>query len=578
MTYEQLLPVYQQITGQQGSDENFNQWVQGIVNTSGSQQGVEGIPSNFFDTMQGRQYVDSTTTATPAQIVSGTGSGDAGTSGGGFGPLIAPDVVAPPFEQAPAPTVAGGNYNQVQNATQAGQFGTIGQNYQSQTGVTGQDQTGTTQTTGSQNTAQQNQQSTDTAQQQTGLSVNQQQNQGTTQSTQNQQQSGTSQEQQQQDSRTTGTTTQSTQNRDVTQAIDTLGFGKLLQDQAASTSASDAARQSWLQDTMQTGGSGFNSQVDQAVRRSLSGPQMTGTGQSAQARAAGYAGAEIGRNNLNQRLAASEQLAGPTGLTTLSSAANPFIGKDSTSTGTGTTFQDLITKGTTNTTGSQNTSGSTTGTQNTSGTSSGSQATSSNMLGSQNTTGSQNTQSLTDQLQNTASSTTGFQDLVTKGAESQAGVTLGQSSQAGAGQIPQGQPVQSGGCVLCTAAVEMKLPKANMLRVLRRVINHKLNVDRSAYRNAARGYFATFTPVARWLLSHDRIARTLWPIARAIVYEELRISGRRLPWKFSAWVTHTVGHNFCAAVGFLFPVRGHVTDPVINDIARRNNILFEVQS
>lgn len=434
------------------------------------------------------------------------------TNAGGFTSLIGPVVTAPAFTEAPGPNI-GGNYRQVQNATQAGQFGTVGSNYQQQTGTTGQTQAGTQQTTGAQTTAQQQQQATE--------------------------------QQQAQDSRTSGTTTQATAGKDVQEAIDTLGFGKLLRDQAGSVGASDAERTAWLKDTMQTGGTGFNSQIDQAVRQSQTGPGMTGAGDSSRARKAGYAAAEIGRTNLNQRLAASEQLAGPTGLASLSTAANPFVGKSTTSSGTGTTFQDMLTKGTMNTTGT--------------------------------TTGSSNTQSLTDQLQKTAGSTTGFQDLVTKGAEAQAGSTLGQSSQSGAGQIPQGQPVKTGGCVLCTAAVEMKLPKANMLRVLRRVINHKLNVDRSAYRNAARGYFAVFTPFARYLLTHPFLAVLLWPLARAVVYEELRLSGRRLPWKPVAWGVHWAGHSFCVAVGAVFPVRGYVTDPVITEIARKNNILFKVE-
>lgn len=557
MTYDQLLPVYRQITGLPGQDDAFNQWVQGIINVSGSQQGTDGIPSNFFDTPQGRQYVQGTTTVTPLQQVGGAPTG--GTAGaGGFTSLVAPTTEAPPFTQAPAPNVYGGNYNQVQNATQLGQFGTVGQNYQQQSGTTGQQQTGTNQTTGTQNTAQQQNQAT---------TQQQQQNQAT-QSQQQQAQTGTSQQQQAQDSRTTGTTTQQTQGQESQRAVDTYGFGQLLRDQAGQVGASDADRTAWLKDTMQTGGSGFNSQIDQAVRQSQTGPGMTGAGDSSRARRAAYTAAEVGRTNLNQRLAAAEQLAGPTGLASLSTAANPYIGRDTTSSGTGTTFQDLLTKGTTNTTGTNTSQGTTSGTQLSQGTT----------FGTSNMTGNTNTQSLTDQLQKTAQNTTGFQDLVTKGAETQAGTTLGQSSQAGVGQIPQGQPVKTGGCVLCTAAVEMKLPKANMLRVLRRVINHKLNVDRSAFASASRGYFAIFTPFARWLLTHPVIALVLWPFARAVVYEELRVSGRRLPWKPVAWGVHWLGHTFCAAVGSFFPVRGYVTDPVITEIARKNNILFEVQS
>lgn len=62
MTYDQLLPVYRHITGLPGQDAAFNQWVQGIINVSGSQQGVEGIPNDFFNTAQGRQYLGQTNT------------------------------------------------------------------------------------------------------------------------------------------------------------------------------------------------------------------------------------------------------------------------------------------------------------------------------------------------------------------------------------------------------------------------------------------------------------------------------------------------------------------------------------
>lgn len=429
MTHDQLLPVYRQITGLPGQDDAYNHWVQGIIDDAGV-GGTDAIPSDYFTTPKGQAYVQKTTTANSPSASSGGGAG--------FGALVQPTTVTPPFTQAPTPDVTGGNYNQTQNATQGGQFGTVGSTNQT-----------TNQTTG-----------------------------GTT----------------------SGTVTSASN--------DTLGFGSLLQQQAGNVDATDASRNAFLTDVMQNGGTGFQSQLDQGIRNSLTGPQMTGAGDSARARAAGYAAAQTGRTNLDQRLGAAQQLTSPTGLENLSTTANPYIGS----------------------------------------------------------------------TQSTSGSTTGFQDLVNAASEAQSGVTTGQSSQAGAGQIPQGQPVSSGACVLCTAAVEMKLPRSNILRVLRRVINHKLNVDRIAFANAARGYFAVFTPFARWLLTHPRTATLLYPLARATVYEELRISGRRLPRKTIPCCIHWIGHTFCAAVGRFFPVQGYVTDPVITDIARRNNILFEVKS
>jgi hypothetical protein len=127
-----------------------------------------------------------------------------------------------------------------------------------------------------------------------------------------------------------GTQQQSTTATQTTAPVDTLGIGALLKDQAMGMTGIDSERQAWLSDLMKTGGAEFNSQIDQAVRQSLSGPHMTGAGESARARAAGYAAAETGRNNLNQRLAASQQLSGPTGLSNLASASTPWLGSTTT--------------------------------------------------------------------------------------------------------------------------------------------------------------------------------------------------------------------------------------------------------
>lgn len=372
----------------------------------------------------------------------------------GSGGVTTPDG----FQQAPFPQGVGGNYQQVQNSVQSGQFnsqGTTNQNQQTESGQqTNQQQTGQQQTTG-----------------------------------------------------------QSTQ---TTQAVDPYGWGNLLDQQLQQSVGGDADRTAWLQDVMQTGGQGFNSQVEQAVRQSLTGPQTTGAGDSARSRMAGYAAADVARNNMNQRLAASEQLAGPTGFTNLISQAQPFVG--STTTGEST--------------------------------------------------------SLTDTLNNLSSNSSGWQNLVNQVSENQSGTTSANASQAGAGNIPEGQPVKTGGCVLCTAAIELGL--SNHRNVLRRVISHKLNKDWKRFRNAARGYFFIFTPFARWLLNKPVLAKTLWPLAKGVVYEELRVSGRRLPFKLSAWLTHWIGHSVCSIVGRL-PVPGYVTDPVIISIAKQNNILFQVK-
>lgn len=292
--------------------------------------------------------------------------------------------------------------------------------------------------------------------------------------------------------------------------LDTLGFGALLKGQQGSAVANDAARSSFLTDLMNTGGTAEASQLDQGIRNSLTGAQMTGAGDSARARAAGYAAAQVSRNNTDQRLSAAGQLAGPTAVEGLSSAANPYIGNTSSTHGTN------------------------------------------------------------------SSDTNGFTSLLSNAHETGSGTATGSSTQAAAGLAPQTQQTTpSGGCVLCTAAIELGLSKHH--RVLRTVIAHKLGKDWPRFRLAARGYFFLFTPLARVLLGYPRLAKVLWPLAKAVVYEELRVAGRQLPPRMWARTVHWSGHYLCALVG-RFPVSGRVTDPVILSIARRENINFEVQS
>lgn len=430
MTYQQLLPIYQQETGLPGQDDAFNQWVQHLIDSSGSQTGVAGIPDGYVSLNPGQPTPTDDSTG---QLIN-----------------LNNTVVTP--------NVPGSNTNQVQNSVQNG----------------GYSNTGTT--TNSQNT--------------TGSTSNVGTTTGTT---------------------TTGSTSSSNPN-------DTLGFGALLQGAQGQATANDATRNAYLTDLVNTGGAAYAPQTDAAIRSSLTGPQATGAGDDARARIAGDAAANVQRNNTDERLSAASQLAGPTATSSLSTAANPYVGTTNSSTNTGTT------------------SGSTTNLANTF----------SSLMGTQNETGSGN--------------------------------ATGSSSSAAAGTALQNQQQSGGGgCVLCTAAIELDLPHARLHRVLRVVINHKLHKDWKSFRNAARGYFFLFTPLARYLLRHPWIAATLWPLAKAVVYEELRVAGRPLPRRNWAGLVHWVGHGVCSVVG-RFPVSGRVKDDVILAIARRENILFEVQS
>lgn len=291
----------------------------------------------------------------------------------------------------------------------------------------------------------------------------------------------------------TGTGTSLTAGRNTSTVNDTLGFGKLLQGAAGTAQANDASRTAFLNDVVQTGGSGFNSQVDQAVRNAISGPQMTGSGESARARAAGYAGAEIGRNNLNARIGAANSLTGPTSLTTLAGAAQPYLGQtnDSLTAQTtenrqrGTTSSGNVTSGlqslvnasntaatnTQNTTGTSSNTGTSTNTGATTnmgtqagesggtntGTSVNSNVGSSSNVGTQtgtqtgtnasNTTGSNSNTGTT--AANSTGGTTGWQNLVNTGRESTSGTATGSGSSNSSGLAPENKQTSTGGGGCC---------------------------------------------------------------------------------------------------------------------------------
>jgi len=496
MTYDQLISAYKKQGGSIGTDEQnnaFNTWASGIMQKAGAND-WQSIPDGFLDEATGGV----TTT-----------NGGAGTLGG----LVTPTVTST-TPVASVTTVPGSNYNQVQNANQTGSFGTVGVN-----------KTDTNQNVDTTQNTNQNQTSTGT--QNTTGTTDQATTSGGTQTN-----TGTQ--------NTLGTTLSSGN----TTAIDSLGFGKLLQDQAGATATSDDARRAFLTDTMQTGGSQLGSQVDQAVRNSLSGPGINGAGDSARARASGYAAAQIGRNNLDQRLGASQQLAGGTGLTALSTAANPYIGQNSTN--KSVTDSNTTSGGTSTNTGFSNLIGS--NTQDT--TSAGSTNTTGSSVGSQNTTGSQT------------------------GTEASTGSTAAGSSQAASGVVPQGQPVKSGGCVICTAGLELGLFRTP--RVLRKAALHKLEVETGKYRSALGGYFKVFTPLARWMLRHPQLAAVGMPIAKAVVYEELRIAGKHLPFRFWPWFHHTGWHATCVVLS-KFTSQDHVADEVILGMARKHNVCFNIK-
>lgn len=330
---------------------------------------------------------------------------------------------------------------------------------------------------------------------------------------------------------------------------------------APGAQANDATRNSFLTDFINTGGTGLNSQVDQAVRNSLSGPSMSGAGESASARAAGYGAAQIARQNADQRLSASAQLGQPGALQNLIAAGNPYLGQE------GTSQQNTQNTGTTANYGG--------GTSTTTGGNSGfSNGTSTGFSNGTNTgTTSGGSTSSGQNSQNTAGNTSGFQSLINTGSENSAGTAVGGSTQSASGQVPTAQPVSSGGgCGSCIVGTELGLYKDH--RILNAVVEFKLN--HPAFFYAACGYFFLFTPIALYLLNRPKLARLLFPLAKATVYEELRISRRkRVRFKLWPWLVHWTGHYICDIVG-RFPVPFRIADQRMELIARKHNIWYQI--
>lgn len=332
---------------------------------------------------------------------------------------------------------------------------------------------------------------------------------------------------------TSGTGTQtSTQAGTSTTGVNApFDVNALVNKQLGSADVTDTARNAWLTDFMQNGGSGFNSQVDQAVRQSLSGPQMTGAGDSARARAAGYAGAQVARNNAGERLSAAGQLTNPGAATNSTvSAFTPLFGTTKADTNTGNT------------------------------------ASTSDQTNNQSSTGSATSSGASNQLS--------FQNLVSN--EGQAGTATGASAQQGFGVTPKGQTQKAGGCVVCTAYVargEMK-PGA-----VRRACKFK-QANWHRYGTSLAGYLLVGPLLARAVLVSDVFARTLKPVARAILYEEVRLSApTRVGFKWNAYIQHGVFDLLFYPVGLGMKLAGMkqgLRDTTIINMLQREKLLFKL--
>ena len=336
--------------------------------------------------------------------------------------------------------------------------------------------------------------------------------------------------------------------------IDTVGFTNALQQLLGGAVQADQARGAFLGDVMQTGGSGFNSQVDKAVRQSLSGPGMTGTGESAAARAAGYAAADVARNNLGQRLQAAGQLAGPSTTGTMAQQGQGLLGQSS-STNYGSAATNQSTTGTT-----QNTSGTSSGVN--SGTNTNTGTTTGN--NTQTATGAQANNSVSSSLGNTLNSMA--QNTGTSSA------ATGNSVAAAAGNTPtQTTSGGGGGCYLTTV---LGFPAED----IRAAVEYKLQKVKSKWMPI--GYSIYGPPLARLVLKHKFLERLLRPISLSILNEELRLAGERKGLRLVGWALHFIFHNGSALLGWsankLTGRRCETRDLEMVAFLKSKNLYFEV--
>lgn len=613
MTYDQLTPIYQQQTGKVGSDAAFNQWVQQLIDSSGSSNGIQGIPDNYVQLNSNQNVPGGGTYGTASQptpvtgtggnAVAGTvvppiagntnmGSGDTsqGTGGIDFGALTqagTPPAITP--NTLPALNTLGGNYGTNQTGAQTGGYTSVGGTSSNTSGSQDTNTTGSQNTTGTQTGATTGSQVGNTTGATTGATTGTSaqntvdNSQQTTAGTTNQTSLDTGQS-----SSTGGSTNSGTQATTGTTSGTTgvnapFDVGALVNSTLGTDATTDANRSSFLNDFMNTGGTALNSQVDQAVRQSLSGPQAVGAGDSAQARAAGYSAAQIARNNADQRLQAASELAGPTATGSTVASFAPLFGTTSTGTNTGNTTTantGTTTGNTTNVNAGQtgtSTAGTTTGsntgstTGSTTGTSAGTTAGTSNLATGGTSTGS------TTGASNTAgtSNTLDLQSLLSN--EGQAGTAIGNSLQQAGGLVPQGQPTGSSGCVVCTAFVARGQMKPGAIR---RAVRWKLGVPK--YATSIAGYMLYGPFLARLVLHSDVAAYALRSLARAILYHEVFLAcPNRLRWKLKPWLCHAAFNCLSWPVGLLSQWLGLDTGvrcPQIRALLKSQNLDFPYES
>ena len=472
------------------------------------------------------------------------------------------------LNNATSDALKGGNTQQVQGAQQVGAFQSTGdttsQGTQQETGI----QQGTT-------TGQQQQAGVTQSQQQqatTGLTQQQQAQQTAQQQQTAEQQAQTQQQQTAQTGATTGTSAaaQTGATTGLTQVLDSLGLGQLLQQGAPQAAASTANSQNFLNGVVQGNNPLLQAQTANAVNQATSGPGMVGAGVGANARAAGDAAAQVGLSSQAQQINAANALGNPTATTTLAAAGNPYLGQTTSGTSaanttgatTGTTAANTTAalQGLTNTTGATNT----TGTANTSGTTA--------TQGLSDTTGS----TLSAQDLSTLSNSLNLSSLLnqsnTATQEQQSGTSAANSSQEAIGQVPQSQTSSGSGCYVCTAYADLGLIKHSDIRIAA-----EFKLSRERYQRSLAGYGVYGPTLSKWVLQFPLFQRLFLPVARGILEAELSLAGARHATLFDHCV-HSTFHYGSIPIAYAFGRKKIYTkDKETIALLNRNNLNFEVQ-
>lgn len=411
-----------------------------------------------------------------------------------------------------------------------------------------------------------------------------------------------------------GLQSSNTSNITQTGVNDTLGLGSLIKQQAQNAQASDAARNAWLTDVMQNGGTGYQEQMQQAINNSLSGPGMQGVGNMAKGRVAGSAAEQIAMNNMDQRLQAAQQLQSGGQFSNIAALGDNYLGSTQSQVGSGLVSTNNTNNSTTNTlnnnssstanTGrtlsanqssqlgaSQNQSinqdsntsfGSSTGTtansSNDRSSSIGNTSNTSNAVGNNNTTTNNSSAQSNTSAGNTTgansstssnssvsdalntlkqnSSSLGLSSLISN--ESQKGVSGANSLQAATGQIPQTQQ-SGGGCYVCTAYVgQGRMNRNDVLDAAWYKLQHLDTYGRSLH-----GYSIYGPALAKLVYRDGLFAQAFFPFANAILEHELWLAGRKKKTNLFSRICHGIFNQGSKPFSYVAAFFGHrkITTP-----------------